>query len=172
MKINVLVSVDNFITYKGLLAIISNEMKSSKISFIDKPSLIYTNHLASYDVVLIEVNKNNKNDYNIVNDVITNFNITNLCLYSSYTLDRKILNLAQIYNFNVIYAHQSQQVIAAHIFSHNSKFKRTRKEKKLNEKSNDVKNVVSEKECKIGLIQINSDITTSISQESGISSTL
>lgn len=168
MSSNVLLSVENCITQNGLATIIANEISGSNIFFIEKHSICNSIDLDFYDLVIIEVRKNNKTDYNIIDNLINNFKNINFCLFTKNSLDTNILNLAQHFNINIIFANQPQKIIVSQILLNNLKFKGKRNSLKKSSKIETLDNILSNREFEIGLMLINGETISSISKKKNI----
>lgn len=168
MSYSVLLSVENCIAQNGLATIIKNEISGSNIFIIEKSRICNTINLDFYDLVIIEVKRNNKKDYNIINTVVNTYKKTNFCLFTKDNLDTNVIHLAELFKIHIIFANQSQKVIVRKIMKNNAKLKRIRRSKNKSSKIQTLDKLLSIREFEIGLMLINGETVSSISKKKNI----
>lgn len=163
MNINIILSIDNEIVKTGMNSIIQNGILGSNVLCINKSEVISKIELNFFEIAIVEIGKNYKVDYDLINKLVAYKNKTKIFVLSNNNLSVKILKTIKSNDIELILDNYTVSSIIEQIkfnilyFRDRNSF-RTRKTNKLKS----LNNLLSIREFEIGNMLINGESISNI----------
>lgn len=163
MNINIILSIDNEIVKTGMNTIIQNGILGSNVLCINKSEVISKIELNFFEIAIVEIGKNYKIDYDLINKLVAYKNKTKIFVLSNNNLSVKILKTIKSNDIELILDNYTVSSIIEQIkfnilyFRDRNSF-RTRKTNKLKS----LNNLLSIREFEIGNMLINGESISNI----------
>lgn len=155
MNANIIIAIDNEIVQKGLVAIIQNGILSSNVINTDKTKLLNKVQLNFYEIAIVEIRKNNKEDFELINNLIVSKNKTRIVVFTNKDLDSRTARCIKFNNLELILNTDSGESIIKKI-KYQTKYYKSRNsiKKKRKDKLKSLNNLLSNRELEIGSMLI------------------
>jgi len=166
MNINVLLSVDSDIVEKGLSSIIREAILGSCIHFHKSSDVIEKIQFDFFDILIIDLKNNKELDTDLIKKILELKLKTKVYFFLHSSLDIEILKLIENTSIEIISVSNTQKEIVKKIVFNlqNFKSKNSFKIKKFT-KLKTLELLLSERELEIGLMLINGETISSISEK-------
>lgn len=169
--VNIIITIDNEIIKEGLTSIIQNGILGSNVVNIDKEDLIKKVQFNNFKLVIIEIRRKNKDDVELMNNLIVQKNKTKIVALINKDLDAKTVELIRTYGVETILNDDKASSITNKIKFNIQFYKNNnslRKRKIYKYKSI---NKLSERELEIGIMLIKGISPTKIASKKKIALT-
>lgn len=163
MKINIIVAIDNEIVKAGLTSIIHDGVLGSNILCVNKKNVIDKLKLNFFDIIIIDIKKDNQYDNQLIKDVVCCENKTKVFVFLQDNLNFKDIKFIEENGIELILGDSSNSTIIKQIkfniqYYQNRNSLRKRKINRL--KSLNI--LLSVREFEIGTMLINGDSISTI----------
>lgn len=169
MNINVLLSVDNDIVKKGLSSIIREAVLGSCIHYHKTSDVIEKIQFDFFDILIFDLKNNNEQDLDLIKKILELKLKTKIYIFLHSALNIKTVKLIKHSSIEIIsVSHTQKEIVKKIVFNlQNFKSKNSFKIKKFT-KLKTLDMLLSERELEIGLMLINGETITSISEKKSI----
>ncbi len=169
MNINVLLSVDNDIVKKGLSSIIREAVLGSCIHYHKSSDVIEKIQFDFFDILIFDLKNNNEQDLDLIKKILELKLKTKIYIFLYSALNIKTVKLIKHSSIEIIsVSHSQKEIVKKIVFNlQNFKSKNSFKIKKFT-KLKTLDMLLSERELEIGLMLINGETITSISEKKSI----
>lgn len=169
MNINVLLSVDNDIVKKGLSSIIREAVLGSCIHYHKSSDVIEKIQFDFFDILIFDLKNNNEQDLDLIKKILELKLKTKIYIFLYSALNIKTVKLIKHSSIEIIsVSHTQKEIVKKIVFNlQNFKSKNSFKIKKFT-KLKTLDMLLSERELEIGLMLINGETITSISEKKSI----
>lgn len=169
MNINVLLSVDNDIVQKGLSSIIREAVLGSCIHYHKSSDVIEKIQFDFFDILIFDLKNNNEQDLDLIKKILELKLKTKIYIFLHSALNIKTVKLIKHSSIEIIsVSHTQKEIVKKIVFNlQNFKSKNSFKIKKFT-KLKTLDMLLSERELEIGLMLINGETITSISEKKSI----
>lgn len=169
MNINVLLSVDNDIVKKGLSSIIREAVLGSCIHYHKSSDVIEKIQFDFFDILIFDIKNNNEQDLDLIKKILELKLKTKIYIFLHSALNIKTVKLIKHSSIEIIsVSHTQKEIVKKIVFNlQNFKSKNSFKIKKFT-KLKTLDMLLSERELEIGLMLINGETITSISEKKSI----
>lgn len=172
MRMNVLLSIENYITSVGLATIISDGIIASKITNVTKEEVIKKINDKNFDIVVFDYQKNNSSDFDLINQIVKTDPKIKLFILTSRNVDSKIVSYTNRNNIGLILDSYSYKSIIKLInFSMLNNKTRAPFGLRKKAKNQNVTNLLSDRELEIALMLIKGETLTTISDKNNLALT-
>jgi DNA-binding NarL/FixJ family response regulator len=169
MNIYVLLSVDSDIVEKGLSSIIREAILGSCIHYYKKSDIIEKIQFDFFDILIFDLKNNNEKDIDLIKKILELKLKTKVYVFSHSSLDIKMLKLIKDNSIEIISVSQTQKEIVKKIVFNLQYFKSKNSFKiKKFSKIKTLEMLLSDRELEIGLMLINGETISSISEKKSI----
>lgn len=155
MNTNIIIAIDNEIVQNGLVTIIQNGVLGSNVINTDKTKLVSMVQLNFYEIAIVEIRKNNKEDFELINNLIVSKNKTKIIVFIDKNLDSKTLRCIKQNNMELILNSDSVDSIIKKIKYHTQYYRsRNALKKRRKDKFKSLEYLLSSRELEIGTMLI------------------
>ena len=169
--VNIIITIDNEIIKEGLTSIIQNGILGSNVVNINKEDLIKTVQLNNSEIVIIEIRRKNKDDVELMNNLIVQKNKTKIVALINKDLDVKTVELIKTCGIETILNDDEVSSITSKIKFNIQFYKNNNSIRKRNIYKYKSINKLSERELEIGTMLIKGISPTKIASKKKIALT-
>ena len=155
MNTNIIIAIDNEIVQNGLITIIQNGVLGSNVINTNKTKLVSMVQLNFYEIAIVEIRKNNKDDFELINNLILSKNKTKIVVFTNKDLDSKTLRCIKLNNMELILNSDSVDSIIKRIKYQTQYYtSRNALKKRRKDKLKSLEHLLSSRELEIGTMLI------------------
>jgi DNA-binding NarL/FixJ family response regulator len=172
MNISVLLAIENYINSVGLSTIISDGILASNITQTHKENVIQKIKIKSFDILIIDYNKNNPDDFELLNEIVKTDQKIKLLILTSRDIDHKIVRFSNKNHIGfILNTYKYKDIIKVLNFSELNYKTRARHRVIKKVKTQNITSLLSDREFEIALMLIKGKTITTISEEKNLAIT-